>query len=303
MDQGEQARAITFAPGMSRGAAQAELRRALAEAGIDSAMLDARLLTGAALQVSSTALLAHPEAPLGDGGAARLTEFAGRRLAREPVSRITGQAEFWGLPFRLSPETLAPRPDTETVVEAALEAVGTVRQELRMLDLGTGSGCILLALLSELKGCFGIGIDRFPGALATAKGNAEMNGLRDRTAFVASNWAAALDGRFDLIVSNPPYVRASEIPALEPEVSRFDPLAALDGGNDGLNAYRAILDDAGRLLTPEGRVVLELGHDQSESVSALAQARDFVVETIRRDVAGHLRALVLRLRRDLVSGG
>jgi len=303
MDQGEQARAITFAPGMSRGAAQAELRRALAEAGIDSAMLDARLLTTAALQVSSTTLLTHPEAPLGDGGAARLTEFAGRRLAREPVSRITGQAEFWGLPFRLSPETLAPRPDTETVVEAALEAVGTVRQELRMLDLGTGSGCILLALLSELKGCFGIGIDRSPGALATAKGNAEMNGLRDRTAFVASNWAAALDGRFDLIVSNPPYIRASEIPALEPEVSRFDPLAALDGGNDGLDAYRAILDDAGRLLTPEGRVVLELGHDQSESVSALAQARDFVVETIRRDVAGHLRALVLRLRRDLVSGG
>ncbi len=285
--------AIRLGPGATRAAAQAELRRVFAEAGVESAALDARLLAADALQVAPTSLLAEPEAPVGQDGAMRLVAHARRRLAREPVARILGQAEFWGLPFRLSPETLAPRPDTETVVEAALDAVRTGSGSPNILDLGTGTGCILLALLSELTGVFGLATDRSPGALATARTNAELNGLGKRAAFVASNWADAVEGRFDLIVSNPPYIRAAEIPSLEPEVSRFDPLGALDGGSDGLDAYRAILADVRRLLAPGGRLVLEVGHDQAGSVRALAASHDFAVESVRQDLSGQARAIVL----------
>ena len=302
MKAGKEAGIVRFAAGMTRAAAQAELRRALTEASVDSPALDARLLLGAALGASQTALLAHADEPLSRDEAARLGELARRRLAREPMARITGQAEFWGLPFRLSPETLAPRPDTESVVEAALAAVGPAPRALRILDLGTGTGCILVALLSELPDAFGIGLDRSPGALSIAKANAQVNGVSDRTAFVASDWGAALDGRFDLIVSNPPYIRAVEIQALAPEVSHFDPPAALDGGRDGLDAYRSVLDDAGRLLTSSGRAVLELGHDQAGSVGALAEARGFTVESLRRDLGGHSRAMALRRPGHLVSG-
>lgn len=292
-----------FAAGTTRAQAQAELRRAFAAAGIDSAALDARLLLAAALGIGPTSLFAHPDAPLDRAGAARLREYAARRLAREPIARILGEAEFWGLRFRLSPETLAPRPDTEAVVEAALAAIAPWRGPQLILDLGTGSGCILLALLSETKEAFGIGVDRSPAALATARANAQINGLGERAAFVASDWASALAGQFALIVSNPPYIRAEDIPALDPEVSRFDPLAALDGGPGGLDCYRAILSDAGRLLTPAGHIVFELGHDQTEPVADLAAEHGFAVETTRRDLGGHTRAMVLSRERALVSRG
>ena len=295
---------LAIEAGTTRAAAQAELRRAFAEAGIDSAALDARLLTAAALDVGSTSLLADPQLPLGEEGSARLVDLAARRLAREPVARILGRAEFWGLPFALSPETLAPRPDTETIVEAALDAAGKRRgARERILDLGTGSGCILIALLSELKDGCGVGVDRSPGALMAARRNAEMNGVADRAAFVASDWASAIEGRFSLIVSNPPYIRAADILTLDPEVSHFDPARALDGGKSGLDAYRAILDDAGRLLERDGRIVLELGHDQVESVAVLAEERGFAVEAIRRDLGGHQRAMTLFAGPALVSRG
>ncbi|MGA0595844.1 peptide chain release factor N(5)-glutamine methyltransferase [Enterovirga sp. CN4-39] len=294
---------LAIEAGTTRAAAQAELRRALTEAGIDSAALDARLLTAAALGVGATSLLADPQLPLGEEGSARLADMAARRLAREPVARILGRAEFWGLPFSLSPETLAPRPDTETIVEAALDSARRRGRPGRILDLGTGSGCILVALLSELKDDFGIGLDRSPGALLTARRNAEMNGVADRAAFVASDWASAIEGRFALIVSNPPYIRAADILTLEPEVSHFDPARALDGGKSGLEAYRAILDDAGRLLERDGLIVLELGHDQAESVAVLAEERGFAVEAIRRDLGGHQRAMTLFAGPALVSRG
>jgi release factor glutamine methyltransferase len=285
--------AIRLDPGTSRVAAQAELRRVFLEVGIESAALDARLLAAEALQVSPTSLLASPDLPIGEDGAMRLTSHARRRLAREPVARILGQAEFWGLPFHLSPETLAPRPDTETIVEAAMKSVWGSIGPARILDLGTGSGCILLALLFEFENAFGLGIDRSPGALVTARQNAEMNGFGERAAFVASTWADAIEGGFDLIASNPPYIRAAEIPSLEPEVSRFDPRGALDGGSDGLDAYRAILGQADRLLAPHGRLILELGHDQAESVRALAASQDLIVEAVQHDLSGHARAIVL----------
>ncbi len=289
--------------GVTRAAAQAALRRTLVEAGIDSAALDARLLTGAALRVASASLLAYPNAPVDADEAACLAEYTRRRLAREPVARIVGKAEFWGLPFRLSPETLVPRPDTETLVEAALEMSPAGEVPLRILDLGTGSGCILVALLSEWRDAFGIGLDRSLDALATARGNAQMNGVGDRAAFVASDWAAAIAGRFGLIVSNPPYIRAGDIAALEPEVTRFDPLAALDGGWGGLDAYRAILSQAGRVLAPGGRIVLELGHDQADAVADIAAGHGLVVMAIRNDLAGHRRAITLAAAQGLVSGG
>ena len=303
MDASNERTGPAFGAGMTRAAAQGEMRRAFARIGLESAALDARLLTASALGVGSTALLADPDAPVSRDEAARLADHARRRLAREPVARIIGQAEFWGLPFRLSPETLAPRPDTETVVEAALAAFGAGEMPRTILDLGTGSGCILVALLSEVPDAFGVGLDRSPGALATARGNARRNGVGDRAGFAASNWAEALDGRFGLIVSNPPYIRAADIQTLEPEVSRFDPLAALDGGRDGLDAYRAILRQAGRLLAPGGRIVLELGFDQADPVAAIADERCLAVEAIREDLGGHRRAVTLRPRPDLVSGG
>lgn len=285
--------ALDLTEGSTRAAALATLRAAFRAAGIGSDALDARLLLTVALEADATTLLANPDVPLRAGEAERLAALASRRLAREPVTRILGEAEFWGLPFRLSPETLVPRPDTEAVVEAALDAVRTSGRAHSILDLGTGSGCILVALLSELPDGWGIGIDRAPRALATATANAAANGVAPRAAFVAADWTSSLSGRFGLIVSNPPYIRAGEIPLLAPEVARFDPLAALDGGDDGLDAYRAILSDAARLLTPGGRVVLELGHDQADSVGGIADDNGFVVHEIRADLGGHRRALVL----------
>ncbi|NNM74012.1 peptide chain release factor N(5)-glutamine methyltransferase [Enterovirga sp. DB1703] len=278
---------------MTRAAAQAGLRRALTAAGIASAALDARLLVAAALGIGATAFLAHPDERLTAEQAARLGALARRRLAREPVGRILGEVEFWGLPFRLAPEVLAPRPDTETVVEAALERSAGVEPPRRILDLGTGSGCILVALLSELPAAFGVGVDRSPDALRIAAANAARNGVGLRAGFAASDWAAALGTGFDLIVSNPPYIRTAEIAALDLDVSRYDPAAALDGGRDGLDAYRAILADSWRCLAPGGRLVLELGHDQAAAVEELGRAQGWRKEALRTDLAGHSRAIVL----------
>jgi release factor glutamine methyltransferase len=208
------------------------------------------------------------------------------------------------LPFRLSPETLVPRPDTETVVEAALASAADRNGALRILDLGTGSGCILVALLSELPNAFGLGVDRSPGALATARHNARANGAGPRSGFAASDWGAALNGGFDLIVSNPPYIREPDIAALDPEVSHFDPILALHGGLDGLAAYRIILADSGRLLRRDGVVVLEVGYDQAEEVAALATASGFSRVQVRRDLSGHPRAVTLSRKSDgVVFGG
>jgi release factor glutamine methyltransferase len=254
-------------------------------------VLEARLLVLEALGISSVELLTDAELAIGERGAERLSGFLARRLAREPVSRIFGEREFWGLPFRLSPETLVPRPDTETVVEAALAGIIDRAAPIRILDLGTGSGAILIALLHEVPHGWGVGVDRSPGALATARDNAQLNGVAARAAFVASDWAAALDGLFDLVVSNPPYIPARDIAALDLEVVEHDPLAALDGGPDGLKAYRAILDEAQHLLVPTGRLIFEIGYNQAESVAALGTERGFTPPDLAHDLGGRPRAL------------
>jgi release factor glutamine methyltransferase len=284
----------------------AAMRRALAhqfrEAGLATPDLDARILVGHALALDHAALAAQADRRLTDKDANAIDALARRRLNHEPVARIVGRKEFWGLPLMLNAATLVPRPDTETVVEAALATLGNRRDDtLHIADLGTGSGALLLALLSELPAARGVGTDISTAALDCARANAAALNLARRAAFVACDQGAALggtsaDGGFDLVVANPPYVASSDIAGLEPEVRDFDPGTALDGGPDGLAAYRAILGDARRLLSPQGVLVLELGAGQLDAVAALAELAGLAPEgACRPDLGGVPRALAVKL--------
>jgi release factor glutamine methyltransferase len=289
--------AIGLDPTTTRADALVLLRSAFTEAGLDGPDLDARLLLTEALQVDAVEIAARPQVPLGDR-AVRLAGLARRRLAREPVGRILGRREFWGLSFELSPETLEPRPDSETVVETALSLAPDRPGGLTVLDLGTGSGCLLVALLHELAEAIGFGVDRSPGALATARRNAWRNGVGDRAAFVASDWTSALQGRFDLIVCNPPYIPSSGIASLAPEVREHDPAPALDGGEDGLAAYRIIFARAADLLASGGSLVVEIGSTQGTAVRRLAYAAGLEVVRVTQDLGGHPRAVGLVPHRE-----
>jgi len=283
---------------LSVEAARRALTNLLRAGDIDSPELDARLLVGAALGLDLTGLISAAKRVLTTDEAAQLTQFATRRLAGEPVARIVGTKEFWGLQLALSADTLVPRPDTETIVEAALaclDANGPRSRALQIADLGTGSGAILLALLSELPNAMGIATDINIAALQTARGNAERNGLAHRTHFVACDYASALSGHFDLIVSNPPYIPSADIAGLDIEVRHHDPLRALDGGSDGYYAYRIIAPEAARLLEPEGLLVVEVGHDQSDTVADLfLEAGLDLPAPAKTDLGGIRRAVMGR---------
>ena len=272
-------------------------RRALAArfkaAGIDSAELDARLLVGAALRLDLTGLITSADRVLVSDESVYLESLAKRRLNGEPVARILGQKEFWGLPLKLSAATLVPRPDTETVVELALEIVrASSLRTKRIADIGTGTGAILLALLHELPDAFGVGTDISLDALATARRNAADLGLSPRAGFIACNYAAALNGPFELIVSNPPYIPTRAVAGLAIEVRDFDPLAALDGGADGLDAYRALIPQAADSLAPGGALVVEGGQGQAPQIEALMTAADLSVHyPPKADLAGIPRAI------------
>ena len=265
---------------------------------IDSAELDARILVGAAIGLDLTGLISAANRVLTSDQSIRLEDFARRRLSGVPVARILGSKEFWGLPLQLSAETLVPRPDTETVVELALEMLHAVRhpdRALRIADLGTGSGAILLALLLELPGASGIGTDVRHDALQTAHDNAIRLGFASRATFVACDYAAALCGPFDLIVSNPPYIRSADIAGLATEGRGHDPLAALDGGTDGLDAYRTLIPQAARLLAPGGALVVEAGLGQTSAIGELMTAAGLIQERpAKADLAGVLRAVAGR---------
>jgi release factor glutamine methyltransferase len=278
-----------------------QARRALTSdlksGGITSAELDARLLVGDALGLDFTGMITVASRQLKPEEAHRLEEFMQRRLAGEPVARILGVKEFWGLPLQLSAATLVPRPDTETVVELALETWRGEHggQPRRILDVGTGSGAILLALLSEWPEATGLGTDISPMALQIASRNAIRLGLAPRAAFVACNYTAALSGIFDLIVSNPPYIRSADIAGLDREVRNFDPPRALDGGADGLAAYREIIPDSVRLLAPGGMLIVEAGCGQSGPISQLMAAAGLTsVSPPKVDLAGIPRAVAGR---------
>ena len=279
--------------------ARRALTARLSSAGIESAEGDARILAGAVLGLDLTGLIVAAARILTEDETSYLEDYARRRIAGEPVARIVGVKDFWGLPLRLSPATLVPRFDTETVVEAALEILRTESKRnhpLRVADLGTGSGAILLALLSELPNAFGIGTDISMAALQTARANALHLGLASRAAFVACDYAAALSAPFDLIVSNPPYIRSADIAALDVEVRDHDPHRALDGGVDGLDAYRRIAPEAAPLLAPAGALVVEVGHGQSGAVASLMAAAGLTAdEAPKPDLAGVRRAVTGRL--------
>lgn len=276
-------------------------RRALAarfrDAGLDSPELDARVLVGHALGLDLTGLVRSGVQELTPGQDETIGTYAARRLAREPVARILGTKEFWGLPLCLNGDTLVPRPETETVVEAALKTLDAGASRVwprRIVDLGTGSGALLLALLTELPAAWGIGTDISPAALAMARYNAATLGLSERTGFVACDYGAALRGPFDLVISNPPYVAQRDLATLAPEVSDFDPHRALDGGVDGMDGYRAIAADASRLLASGGTLVVELGAGQNEAVARLFAEQGLVLACSHPDLAGIARALVVR---------
>jgi release factor glutamine methyltransferase len=277
-------------------------RRALTarfkSAPIDSAELDARVLVGAVLGLDLTGIIAAANRCLTSEEATRLENFARRRLTGEPVARILGIREFWGMSLKLSAATLVPRPDTETLVELALEmrrAGPRADRRWRIADIGTGSGAILLALLSELADAYGVGTDISEDALQTAHGNAVDLGLAGRAGFVACDFAAALSGPFDLIVSNPPYIRSAEIAGLATEVRDHDPRAALDGGADGLDAYRALIPQAAGLLAPEGALVVEAGQGQSGDIEGLMTATGLMLPVPpKADLAGVRRAVAGR---------
>ena len=253
---------------------------------------------GAVLGLDLTGMITAAGRLLTSDESMRLETFARRRCSGEPVARILGCKEFWGLPLQLSAATLVPRPDTETVVELALEmprAVTRSDHRYHIADIGTGSGAILLALLSELPDHYGVGTDISEAALRTASANAANLGLADRAGFVACYYAAALTDTFDLIVSNPPYIRSAEIATLATEVRDYDPIGALDGGKDGLDAYRAIIPQAAGLLAPGGAVVMEVGYGQSEHVEDLmAWAGLRLEKPPKPDMAGIRRAVAGR---------
>jgi release factor glutamine methyltransferase len=265
---------------------------------IESAELDARLLVGHALKLDLTGLITSAQRRLTENESAQLADFVRRRLAGEPVARILGEKEFWGLPLRLSSATLVPRPDTETVVELALEllrADGPANRPLRIADLGTGSGAILLALLSELPNAQGFGTDISEQALQIAAVNAARTGLAGRATFIACDYTAGLSGLFDLIVSNPPYIRAADIDLLAVEVREYDPRAALDGGADGFDAYRALIPQAADLLAPGAALVVEAGEGQNGPINTLMTIAGLApTGAPKADLAGIPRAVAGR---------
>jgi release factor glutamine methyltransferase len=280
--------------GRTIGFALAEVAAALASAGFDDSRRRARRLVAAALHLSATEVFAHPERPVSEREATRIADILRRALAHEPLSRVFGAREFWGMEFRLSPDTLDPRPETETVVEAVLAQVTDRQHPYRLLDLGTGSGCLLLALLSELPEATGIGVDRAPGAVAAARDNAIALGLGDRAGFAVGDWAAAIGGRFDIVVANPPYIATGAIADLPPEVRDFDPHRALDGGIDGLDAYRAIAVSLPELLAPDGIFAAELGSGQAEAVAGMLAAAGLKVGGLVDDLAAIARCILAR---------
>ncbi len=264
------------------GAATADLRAA----GIDAPRRDARLLMQHALGLSPEALLAGDRLPLGEDETQRLTALVQRRAAREPIAYVTGGREFWSLAFAVDRSALVPRPESETLVEAVLAQAPRLPARPRLLDLGTGTGCLLVALLKELPGAGGLGIDISAAAVSLARANARRHGLGERASFAAADWGAPLAARFDVVVSNPPYVAAPALASLAPEIARHEPQTALAGGTDGYECYRRLAPQITRLLAPRGLAAIELGAGMADKVESLFTAAGLVEIGRRSDLSG-----------------
>jgi release factor glutamine methyltransferase len=272
-----------------------EIAGALTEAGFDEARRRARRLLAAALGLTQEEVFARTDRMVTEEEGERIAALLRRALTHEPLSRIQGKREFWGLDFTLSAETLDPRPETETVVEAVVARLTDRDRPYHFLDFGTGTGCLLLALLTEFPRGYGIGIDRAWGAATTARGNALQLAFGDRAGFAVGDWAAAINGKFDAIVANPPYIPTGEIAALPPEVRDFDPVLALDGGVDGLGAYWRIAHDVSQLLAPDGIFACEVGAGQDVAVAGILSARGLALDAVVPDLTGVARCVVARL--------
>ncbi len=287
---------------LTLGAALRQATAQLRRAGVESAGDDARRLLAAVLGLSTAQILARPERPLSPEEAESVGRCVARRVAREPVSRILGEREFYGRSFAISPATLDPRPDSETLIAAALELAaseGWLARPLRILDVGTGSGCLLLTLLAELPGAAGVGTDTSVAALDVARANAQRLGVADRAQWLAADALEAIRGKFDILISNPPYIPTQDIAGLDPEVRCYDPPSALDGGADGLRFFHRLLARMGDVVV-DGWTVLEVGHDQADAVAALLSSTGSAASAgdIRfyRDVAGKRRCVAARAR-------
>lgn len=265
---------------------QAALR--LAEAGCDTPQLDARLLLQSATGLTRADMILEPSRLVEAQAVECFRNWVARRAAREPVSRILGEREFYGRSFRVTPDVLDPRPDTETLISAAL---AVMPEKARILDLGTGSGAIAVTLLAERPDAAGLATDVSPAALAVAEANAERNGVLARLALVVGSWFSPVTGLFDIIVSNPPYIPDADIAGLSPDVRNFDPRQALVGGADGLDPYRAIASGAAAHLAAKGRVLVEIGAGQANDIEAIFVAAGFAAGDRHRDLAGHERVL------------
>ena len=267
----------------------------LSAAGLDEPRRRARWFVAAFLDVPPAELLSHAECALERPMVERLRGSLARIVIGEPLSRVVGWREFWGLRFALSADTLDPRPESETLVEAVLRRIPDRNVPVRFLDLGTGTGCLLLSLLSELPTAIGIGVDVAFGAVMTARRNAAVLGLADRARFFVGDWSSALSGRFTVIVANPPYIAGDELAGLPPEVRRYDPRRALDGGEEGLAAYMRIAEDLPALLSSGGIFAVEIGAGQAPVAGAILQAEGLLIDGIERDLAGIERCIVARL--------
>lgn len=266
----------------------------LKAAGLDTPVLDARLIVQHVLGVDWETLFLGPDQPISIDQSAEIGRALARRAAREPVARIVGRRHFWTLDLIVSAATLDPRADTETVIEAVLAAMQDRTQALRILDLGTGTGALLLALLKEFPQATGLGIDQSEAALEVATANAARHGLGDRATMAVGDWGNGLEDRFDLIVANPPYIARPDFAELPKDVLDYDPISALDGGDDGLDAYRRIMPQLPILLRPTGLAVVEIGAGQAQSVADIAAAAGLQVAGIRKDLARMERVVVLR---------
>lgn len=274
----------------------------LERSNIENPRREARLLASVALNRSTTEIFNELARPASEHETHLISEVASRRASGEPVAYILGEREFWSIPLTVSPATLIPRPDSETLIELALEHYRDEPPQ-RILDLGTGSGCLLLALLSEFPGARGVGIDISGKAIDIARGNAKRSGFFDRTTFSVGSWTDGITGTFDLVISNPPYIRSGDIRRLEKDVRDFEPMTALDGGEDGLEMYRSIFSKLDSLLSLDGQVIVEIGMGQREDVREIAAKRGFQFLDERCDVANIPRALMFHKKSVGIEGG
>ena len=278
----------------TRDALVAQVAVALSAAGFEEPRRHARRLVASALAISRTDLFGHPDRAVDEQQISRIRAMLGRMVECEPLSRILGKREFWGLEFALSAGTLDPRPETETVVEAVLRSNPNRLAPLRFLDLGTGTGCLLLALLGEFPAASGIGIDIAEDAIRTAACNAVALGFADRALFLVCDWGAAVSAKFDAVVANPPYIASGDLRLVPREVACYDPWRALDGGEDGLRAYRAIATHLPRLLASNGIFATEVGVDQADAVGAVMRTAGLALDGIEKDLAGIPRCVIAR---------